>query len=101
MIGLNYNEFYDKLFYGADIEILFKSWYYLINCGWDKTSNPEQHIIDVVKSDQSYYEQKNEPKIWEDVFSSCMEDGNKNIETFLKAKIFDNKDFYEVENDRR
>ncbi len=99
MKGLTFNELYDKLYYGADIELHFNNWYYMINCGWEINSTPKYHIIEVIKSDQPFYEQKAEPKTWEEVYSKRMEDGNESIESFLKALIFDNKSFYDIENE--
>lgn len=99
MTGLTFNEFFDKLYYGADIELHFNNWYYMINCGWEINSTSKYHIIEVIKSDQPFYEQKVEPKIWEEVYTKSMENGNENIESFLKAPIFDNKSFYDVEKE--
>ena len=71
----------------------------MINCGWEINSTSKYHIIEVIKSDQPFYEQKVEPKIWEEVYTKSMENGNENIESFLKAPIFDNKSFYDVEKE--
>lgn len=99
MIGLTFNEMYDKLYYGADIELHYKNWHYMITCGWKINSTPKHHIIEIIKSDQPFYEQNGEPKIWEEVYAKSAEDGNENIESFLKAPIFENKSFYNVEKD--
>lgn len=69
----------------------------MIYCGWEEISDSKIHSIEIVKSDQPFYEQIAVPKIWDEIFESKMKDGNKNIEAFLQAKLFDNKSFYEVE----
>lgn len=57
------------------------------------------HIIEIVRSDQPFYEQNGTPNIWDEIFESKMSDANKNIESFLNAEIFDKKTFYEIEAD--
>lgn len=99
MTGISFNEFYDKLYYGADIEFTLNKWHYMIYCGWEESSKGGIHSIEIVKSDQSLYEQMTVPKIWDEIFESKMNNGHKNIEAFLKAEIFDNKSFYDVERD--
>ena len=99
MIGLSFNEFYDKLYYGSDIEFTLNEWHYMIYCGWIKISNSQIHTIEIVKSDQPFYDQVITPSIWDELYESKMKDANKNIDTFLKAKLFDNKSFYEIEGD--
>lgn len=99
MTGLSFSEFYEKLYYGADIEFTLNKWHYMIYCGWDKNSGNAIHSIELVKSDQPFFDQTTSPKIWEEVFKKKMNDGNENIETFLQAKIFDQKSFYDVETD--
>lgn len=99
MIGLTFNELYEKIFYGADIEFTLKQWHYMIYCGWEDASDGKIHSIEVVKSDQSFYEQEAAPQIWEVIFESKMKDGNENIESFLKSKLFDGKCFSDVEPD--
>lgn len=97
LTGLSFKEFYDKLYYGADIEFTLKKWYYMIYCGWEETSNGKIHSIEIVKSDEPFFEQVTSPKVWDIVFESKMNDGNKNIETFLNAEIFDDKSFNDIE----
>lgn len=99
MTGLSFNEFYDKLYYGADIEFTLKQWHYMIYCGWNEILGRKIHIIEIVKSDQPFYEQNATPNIWDEIFESKMSDANKNIESFLNAEIFDKKTFYEIEAD--
>lgn len=99
MTGLSFNEFYDKLYYGADIEFTLDKWHYMICCGWEENHNGKIHSIAIVKSDQPFYEQVIAPKIWDEIFESKMKDANKNIETFLQAKLFDNMSFYEIKSD--
>lgn len=99
MTGLSFNEFYDKLYYGADVEFTLNKWHYMIYCGWEEFSDSKIHSIEIVKSDQPFYEQVTAPKIWNEIFESSMKDANKNIETFLQAKLFDNMSFYEIESD--
>lgn len=99
MIGLSFKEFYEQLYYGADIEFTLKKWHYMIYCGWETVPGSKIHNIEIVRSDQSFYDQAVKPIVWDEIFESKMNDANKNIEGFLNAKIFDNKSFYEVEND--
>lgn len=99
MTGLSFNEFYNKLYYGADIEFTLNEWHYMIYCGWQEITGDKIHSIEIVKSDQPFYEQTTSPKIWDVIFDSKKSDGNENIEEFLKAKIFDNKSFNDVEAD--
>lgn len=99
MVGLTFNEFYEKLYYGADIEFSLNNWHYMINCGWETNSTSKLHVIEVIKSDQPFYEQKSEPEIWEEVYVKRMKNGNENIDLFLKSPIFESKDFYDSEKD--
>lgn len=98
MTGLSFSEFYDKLYYGADIELTLNKWHYMIYCGWEKDTNDRIHSIKIVKSDQPFYERTASPNIWDEIFESKMNNANKNIEDFLNAKIFETKSFYEVES---
>lgn len=97
MTGLSFNEFYDKLYYGADIEFTLNKWHYMVYCGWEKDTDGQIHNIKIVKSNQPFYEQTILPNIWDEIFESKMSNANKNIEKFLNSKIFDGKSFYEVE----
>ena len=47
MVGLTFNEFYEKLYYGADIEFSLNNWHYMINCGWETNSTSKLHVIEV------------------------------------------------------
>lgn len=99
MFGLSFNELYEKIFYGADIEFTLNGWHYMMYCGWDDVSDNKIHSIEVVKSDQPFYEQVTAPRVWEVIFESKMKDGDKNIESFLQSKLFDGKRFLDVEAD--
>ena len=97
MTGLSFREFYDALYYGADIEFTLEKWHYMIYCGWENTSEGKFHCIEIVKSDQPFYEQAAAPHVWDTIFESKMKDGNENIQSFLKATLFENRSFCEVE----
>ena len=97
MIGLTFQEFHDKLYYGADVELTVNQWHYMIYCGWKTTDDGSIHCIEMVQSDQPFYEQKAAPKVWKETYKCEMNDGNKNIDRFLNAKIFDGISFFEIE----
>ena len=97
MTGLTFQEFHDKLFYGADIELTVDKWHYMVYCGWEPTAEGSIHCIEVIQSDQPFYEQKVTPKVWKEIYKCKMSEGNKNIDRFLNAKIFDGVSFFDIE----
>ena len=88
MIGTTFKEFYEQLYYGSDIEIVYKGENYIItsaNCE-DGRHNIYVYIYqEDVCSDFLYNE--------------YTEDTEESINKFLNAKIFNNQSFMEIETD--
>lgn len=90
MIGTTFKEFYDKLYYGTDIEMSCKGTDYILSSAgiFDKGRYAEHEIrlyrVEPDKSLTSLYE-KRYPK------------EEESIDNFLNAKLFTGKSFLEIE----
>lgn len=111
-----FNEIYNKIFYGADIEFIYDKVYYLLNSGWQTIDNLQTHGINLYKlyeidpdieEANDLYNPLNLNFVTEEtdedmeVFSSHSEMSHENLERFMNACIFNNKSFYDIFNNIR
>ncbi len=92
MKGLSMNEFYNALFYGADIDFKYGSMYYHINAGVEHNG---KHGITVFKFDKHPDET---PSIYDEIYNVSHGDTAECVETFLNAKLFECRSIYEIES---
>lgn len=97
MVDMTVTEFYDALYYGADIEMSCGKWFYRISSGYVSMS-PYQHNITVYKMDKPDWEDEI-GEIYEKVFDCNAGDAKECIDIFMNATIFDGKKFAEVVDD--
>ncbi len=97
MQSLTYSEFHNKLYYGADIELVYGKWYYHISSGSEQKNNKILHSISVAKYDISP-DSNNAPSVWKEIFSIASEDTLSNIEAFMDAAIFDELCFNDIDD---
>ena len=93
MKGLSFTEFYEKLFYGADIDFAYDSLYYHITSGCDESN---KHGITVYEYDKH---PDQEPSYYNEIFNISNTDVKKNIDAFLKSNIFGDKSISEIESE--
>ena len=86
MEGKNLNEFIDDLYYNAEIEFVLNNARYLISCWID---NDEMYTLSLCLIGENPAE----------IFNCTSKYRSEVVETFMNAKIFDDKTFYDVEND--
>lgn len=92
------NRLFEAVYYGADLEFTYNGNYYLINSGKIIQNNTEEHLINVFKSNESFYEGEN-CSACEEIYSACKKEANNNTNIFFETKLFDGKSLYEIIND--
>ena len=92
MKGLSFQEFYDALYYGADIDFSFNASFFHINAGLDK----EKHGILLYEYDKHPDEKATHCN---EIYDKTMFSASDSVESFLQAPIFDGKSVYEIQND--
>lgn len=92
MIGMTFNKFYDLLYYGADIDLMYDSKYYHISCGYDEKGHSiRMYLYDKSPDEHGCYS--------EDIYDSSNKNTEACIEQFLRTKLFDEKSIYDVCDD--
>ncbi len=92
MIGTTFQEFYDKLYYGTDIEMSYGgSDYILSSAGLVVNDKLIKHEIRLYKINTS-------DKLLKSMYEQSCPKTEDSINNFLNAKIFDGKSFLEIEN---
>lgn len=90
-------QFYEDLYYGADIFFKLREYFYKIGAGID--SDTGCFSIYLEKSDADPDDSNAKETFYEVLFDEEDTDCEKLIERFLNAPLFDGKSFYEVEQD--
>ena len=93
MTGISFGEFYDSLYYGADIDFCYKSLFYHINAGYDKEN---RHNIIIYQYDRH---PDYEPSYYNEIYSMSDVNAGENLEKFLNLKLFNGKCIYEICSD--
>ncbi len=91
MIGLNMDEFYNALYYGADIDFKFGSFFYHINAGVEENG---KYGITAYKFDKHPDEI---PTFYDEIYNSFNINKTECVDSFLSAKLFDGKSIYDIE----
>jgi hypothetical protein len=92
MKGLSFQEFYDCLYYGADIDLLYNLSFFHISAG----SIGEKHGITVYKYDKNPDQISN---FCTEIYDAVTSKVSESVENFLQAKIFDGKSIYDIQNE--
>jgi len=92
MKGLSFQEFYDRLYCGADIDMRYGQSFFHINAGAEKG----EHGITVYKSDKHPDEISDH---LDEIYEVTLPSASASVERFLQAKIFDGKSISEIQND--
>lgn len=92
MKGLSFQEFYDSLYYGADIDLSFNSSFFHINAGSDEKG----HGIVVYE-----YDKHPDEKIaqYNKIYDKTMLNSRDSVESFLQAPIFNDKTICEIQTE--
>lgn len=89
-----FKEFYDKLYYGCDIVMFYNGFYYFLNsAGEFKDDEFIEHEISL------YISTERENITGEEIYKKSLPSREENIEHFLTSKIFDNRNFYDIQNE--
>jgi len=92
MKGLSFQELYDGLYYGADIDVYYNLSYFHINAGAYKNG----YGITVYKYNKHPDEISD---CYTEIYDYNTSNATENVEKFLQAKIFDGKSLYEIQNE--
>ncbi len=93
MKGLSFAEFYEKLFYGADVDFAYGSLYFHISSGSDENKN---HGITVCEYDKHPDE---EPSYYKEIYNASSKDTESNVNSFLESAVFNGKSIREIESE--
>lgn len=93
MKGITFPEFYDKLYYGADIDFCYENMYYHICAGYE---DKNIHSITVYKYDKH---PDTTPSYYEEIYSRSDSDIKTNIENFLSSSIIDGESLQQINFD--
>ncbi len=101
MINYTMQQFYDDLYYGADIFFQCGKYFYQIGTSRTKTDDPDIkiHGIHMYKTDCDFHYSDAPSTFYDEIFNEEDIDREGLIERFLNAPLFDGKSFYEVEQD--
>lgn len=91
MIGLTFNELYDKLYYGADIDFRFNSSFFHITAGAEKNG----HGITVIEYNKHPDEKSTYHNI---IYDKMMLNANESVDCFLQSPLFFGKSFYDIQD---
>ena len=97
MINYTMQQFYDDLYYGADIFFQCGEFFYQIGAGVDKDSGCFSIYLEISDADPDDSNAKE--TFYKVLFDEQDTDRERLIEKFLTAPLFDGKSFYEVEQD--
>lgn len=92
MKGLSFQEFYNSLYYGADIDFSYNSSFFHVNAGSDEKG----HGILVYVYDKHPDEK---PTHCDEIYDKTMLTASESVESFLQAQIFEGKSVYDIHND--
>lgn len=90
-----FNQLFETVYYGTDLEFKYNGNYYFINSGKIIQDNVSMHSITVYKSKNSFYEGDNNENCIE-IYSSCLKNPNENTNYLFEMKIFDGKSLCEI-----
>ena len=93
MNGISYSEFYNKLYFGADIDFEYKNAFYHINSGYDEK---KAHSITVYVYDKHPDET---PDYYNEILTVSNEDAKKSIDEFFGSAIFEGKTLNQIDED--
>ena len=93
MIGISYSEFYNKLYFGADIDFEYKGVYYHINSGYDEK---KAHSITVYMYDKHPDET---PGYYKEVLTVSNENAEKDVNEFLNSAVFEGQTLNQIYED--
>ena len=91
MKGISYSEFYNKLYFGADIDFEYKNAFYHINSGYDEKKT---HSITIYVYDKHPDEP---PDYYNEILTVSNEDADKGVNEFLNLAIFEGKTLNQIE----
>lgn len=92
MRGITFAEFYDKLYYGADIDFCYKSIFYHIGAGYEDNI----HSITVYEYDKH---PDYKPSYYKEIYNNSHNSPTENIDVFINTIIFNNKALQQIEAD--
>ena len=92
MKGITFSEFYDKLYYGADMDFFYKSIFYHISAGYENNV----HSISVYEYDKH---PDNKPSYYKEIYNNSKNPPAENIDAFINAMIFNNQALQQIEMD--
>ncbi len=94
MANISFKEFYDKLYYGVDMEILYQGNFLSLNSGWIQEPM-NTHSLSLY--DWGAYQADGQPAVkCELLYEASNKDANENIDNFLAAKVIDGKSMGEI-----
>lgn len=93
MVGITFSEFYDKLYYGADIDFRYNCVFYHICAGYE---DKNIHSITVYEYDKH---PNITPSYYKEIYNRSDIDVKNNIDTFLNSSIVDGKSLQKINFD--
>ena len=88
MIGATNKEFYEQLYYGSDIEIVYKGENYIITSANSEDGRHHIYVYTYHKDICSDF-----------LYNEHTKDVEESVNKFFNAKIFKDKSFMEIESD--
>lgn len=91
MKGLTMNEFYESLYYGADIDFSYNGLFYHINAGIDS-----YNVYGIIVYEYTRHPDEQQTHCCE-IYNKSFQNRNDGIDEFLSNKLFNGKSFYDIE----
>lgn len=95
MKGTTFSEFYEKLYYGADIDLFYNGLFYHISTGYEMNNIFSVTVYEYDKHPDS----DTPPGYYREIYSNSFNNTAEGIDSLTNAKIFDSKTLYQVENE--
>lgn len=93
MQGLTFQEFYNAIFFGADIDMQYKNMYYHISSGKDDRG---EHCISVYQYDRH---PDFESSFYKEIYNEQINDSTASVENMMRTPIFDGNIIYNIEKE--
>jgi hypothetical protein len=95
MNNIEMQEFFNSIYYGADIDFKYKDFFYHINAGYD---SDQVHNISVYKYDK-HPDSHESSTIYEKLYEYKSNSASDNVEQFLNEPIFNNQSIYSISSE--
>ena len=98
MNEVDYKDFREALYHGADIELSYNNMFYFICSAGDTKDNVINYSISVEKFDKSIFSGE-ESDFYELLFDESSSNVEELMESCLNVPIFEGKNFYDLKDE--